>query len=234
MSRVAVVTGAAGEIGSATCDVLAARGWVTIGVDRRPMARPGAIQLDLADPQEIAAKLGALQQVDGLVNNGARQLFKTLLETTVDEWDGVLAVNLRAAFACVQAVASQLAATKGAIVNVASVHALATSASIAAYAASKGGLVAFTRSAALELAPLGVRVNAVLPGAISTPALRDGFSRDADAEQRLIDRTPLMRIGQPHEIAHAIDFLLDGERSSFITGQSLVADGGALAHLATE
>ena len=95
-------------------------------------------------------------------------------------------------------------------------------------------LVALTRAAALELAADGVRVNAVLPGAVDTEALREGLSRRRDAEAILISRTPLGRIGRPEEVAEAILFLADADRSSFITGQSLVVDGGALAQLSTE
>jgi NAD(P)-dependent dehydrogenase (short-subunit alcohol dehydrogenase family) len=84
------------------------------------------------------------------------------------------------------------------------------------------------------MAPLGVRVNVVLPGAIDTPALRQGFSRRADAERTLIDQTPLKRLGSPRDVAQAIAFLIDRDRSDFITGQDFVVDGGALARLSTE
>lgn len=234
MSPVAVVTGAAGGIGSVTCDLLQARGWDVVAMDRRPVDRPGALQVDLADAPAVVRALDALPRVDALVNNAALQLYKSILDTTVEQWDAVAAVNIRAAFVCLKALHPQLAAARGAVVNVSSVHALATSGSIAAYAATKGGLAAFTRAAAIELAPLGVRVNAVLPGAVDTPALRAGFARCAGAEAALVERTPLERIGRPQDIAEAIAFLLDGERSGFITGQELVVDGGALARLSTE
>jgi glucose 1-dehydrogenase len=235
VSRVAVVTGAAGGVGSATCDVLEAQGWSVIAVDRRPVNREGALQIDLADAPYVMEVLRRCERVDALVNNAALQLFKPLEDTSLAEWDAVHQVNLRGAFACLKACRDQLiAGGGGAVVNVASVHATATSKSISAYAASKGGLLAFTRAAALELAPHGVRVNAVVPGAIDTPALRDGFVRREDAEASLIASTPLKRIGRPEEVAESIAFLADNDRSGFITGQSLTIDGGALAALSTE
>lgn len=234
MTRVAVVTGAAGGIGCAICDALELAGWQVVGVDQVAVMRDRAVQLDLADAAAVTSALTPLPRVDALVNNAAVQSFKPLLDTSTEEWDAVLAVNLRAPFVCLRALARQLMATRGAVVNVSSVHAIATSPSIGAYAASKGGLSAFTRAAALELAPHGVRVNAVLPGAVDTAALRGGFGRRPDAERSLINRTPLGRIGQPEEIAQAVTFLLDGRRSAFMTGQSLVVDGGVLAQLSSE
>jgi NAD(P)-dependent dehydrogenase (short-subunit alcohol dehydrogenase family) len=231
---VVVVTGAAGGIGRATCDLLESYGWEVVAMDRLPVERPGALRVDIADAAAVSAALADLPRVDALVNNAALQLYKSLLETTVGEWDAVAAVNIRGAFVCLKAVHRQLAAVGGSVVNVGSVHASATSHSIAAYAATKGGLSAFTRAAAIEMAPLGVRVNIVLPGAVDTPALRSGFSRKADAEQTLISRTPLKRIGSPVDIAQAVAFLIDRERASFITGQEFVVDGGALARLSTE
>ncbi len=234
MTRVAVVTGAAGGIGSATCDVLEGYGWEVVAMDLRPVGRVGSLKVDIADAEMVTAALQELPRIDGLVNNAAVQLYKPLRETGMEDWDAVMAVNLRAPFACLKAAFDKLAEVGGSVVNVASVHALATSDSIAAYAATKGGLAALTRAASIEFAPRGVRVNAVLPGAVDTPALRDGFSRHPGAEAGLLKRTPLRRIGRPEEIGEAIAFLLDSERSAFITGQQLVADGGALARLGTE
>lgn len=234
MTPVVVVTGAAGGIGAATCDLLDSYGWDVIAVDRLPVDRPGALQIDIADAKAVTDSLSRLPRVDALVNNAALQLYKSLLHTTVEEWDAVAAVNIRGAFVCLKAVHRQLTAARGSVVNVGSVHASATSHSIAAYAATKGGLSAFTRAAAIEMAPLGVRVNIVLPGAVDTPALRNGFSRKTDAEQTLVERTPLKRIGDPRDIAQAIAFLIDRDRSAFITGQDFAVDGGALARLSTE
>ena len=118
---------------------------------------------------------------------------------------------------------------------------VATSANIAAYAASKGGLLALTRAMAIEFAPDNIRVNAVLPGAVDTPMLRAGLGRghvgQGDLQSRLDNlarKTVNGRVGQPEEIASAIYFLADDTQSSFMTGQALVVDGGATARLSTE
>jgi NAD(P)-dependent dehydrogenase (short-subunit alcohol dehydrogenase family) len=214
--------------------MLAGAGWDIVPVDRRPIDNPAAIQVDMADSEALQAALETLPHVDGLVNNAAVQLYKPLIDTSVEEWDAVAAVNLRGPFVCLRALYRQLAEARGSVVNVASVHAHATSHSIAAYAATKGGLVAFTRAAALEFAPMGIRVNAVLPGAVDTAALREGFVRRENAEEDLIARTPVGRLGSAGEVAQAIAYLLDGGRSGFVTGASLVIDGGALARLSTE
>jgi len=231
---VAVVTGAAAGIGAATCDLLEASGWEVVAVDREPCARQGALQVDLADPDATAVSLASLPRVDGLVNNAAVQLFRPIEETSISDWDTVIDTNLRSAFVCMAALQDRLAAVSGAVVNVASVHAHVTSLGTAAYASSKGGLLSFTRSAALELARSGVRVNSVSPGAVDTAALQSGLSRQGGGVERIASRTPLRRVGRPDEIAQAILFLLDPARSGFITGQDLVVDGGALAMLGTE
>jgi NAD(P)-dependent dehydrogenase (short-subunit alcohol dehydrogenase family) len=233
-ARTAVVTGAAGGIGSAICDYLEANGWAVVAVDRRPTGRAGALQIDMGDPEAIMAGLSSLERVDALVNNAAVQVYRPLLDTDLEQWNEVHDVNLRAPWICMRAVAEHLTHTGGAIVNIGSVHAAATSLAIGAYATMKGGLAAFTRAAALELATVGVRVNCILPGAIDTPALRAGFSRRADAEEMLIARTPLQRVGRPEEVAALTNFLLDGALSGFITGVCIPVDGGVLARLSSE
>ncbi len=232
--RTAIVTGAAGGIGAAVCDHLESVGWEVVAVDRVPCERRGSLQLDMSDEAAIARTLPALPRADALVNNAALQLFKPLAETELEEWEELQRVNVRGPWLCVKALLPQLAARSGAVVNMASVHAVATSRSIGAYATTKGGLVAFTRAAALELAEHGVRVNAILPGAIDTPALRAGFARRADAEARLIAQTPLGRIGTPGDVATLVAFLLDGSQSGFITGATIPVDGGVLARLSSE
>lgn len=220
-----------------------------IGVDTKPARKiPGVnhlIRADIASPnapavilREVASKGGRL---DALVNNAAVQICKPFLETTVAEWDLVMATNLRAVFLMAKHAYPLLKASKGAIVNVSSVHAVATSKGIAAYAASKGALLALTRAMALELGGDGIRVNAVLPGAVDTPMLRAGLTRGnlnesgaTELVRGLGERHALGRIGQPREIGRAILFLAENQQSSFMTGQALVVDGGATARLSTE
>lgn len=250
-TRTVLVTGVAGGIGQATAQLFHESGWRVIGVDRASIAPelPAQglfIQADISLPGEIKRIFSETEQftdtLDALVNNAALQIAKPMLETSVEEWDAVMASNLRSVFLSVKLAYPLLKqAGGGAIVNVSSVHAIQTSANIAAYATSKGGLLALTRAMAIEFAPDNVRVNAVLPGAVDTPMLRAGLSRGhagpGDILERLDNlarRTVNGRIGQPQEIARAIYFLADEDQSSFMTGQALVIDGGATARLSTE
>ena len=154
-----------------------------IGTDRADVATdPPAdemIHVDLSEPGAVAFLVGHVgnDRLDGLVNNAAFQPNLSVAETPDEVWDEVMATNFRAPFQLIRDLAPRLAEVHGGIVNVSSVHAIVTSANVAAYAVSKGALVALTRSAAIDLAPLGVRCNAVLPGAVQTPMLFDGLSR---------------------------------------------------------
>ena len=245
MSRTVFITGVLGGIGAATAVVFREAGWRVTGMDRRDADGYGPptdafLREDVTAPGVGAVLADFLESLDGLdaiVNNAAAQIEKRLVEMTDEEWDMIMATNVRAAFIASRAAHPHLARTSGAIVNVASVHAIATSPGLAAYAASKGALVALTRSSALEFASDGIRVNAVLPGAVDTPMLQAGLGRwqePAAARTRLANNTPLGRIADPQEIGRTILFLADRDQSSFITGQALVADGGALARLSTE
>lgn len=249
MSRVVLITGVAGGIGRATAVVFAEAGWRVVGVDRGADTPPEGvahyIQADISDITASQAIFTAVERdegrLDALVNNAAVQIAKPLIETTPEEWDMVMASNLRSVYLGIRHAYPLLRAQGGAIVNVSSVHAIATSANIAAYAASKGALMALTRALAIEFAREKIRVNAVLPGAVDTPMLHAGLSRGhvqgntvAELMQGLANRTVMGRIGQPREIGRAILFLADESLSSFVTGQSLVVDGGATARLSTE
>lgn len=237
-ARTAVVTGAASGIGKATAALFREHGWTVKGVDRDWSGAQTSddVHLDIADLSAWHDFLASLAVADALVNNAAVSRSTPLGETGQSEWHAVFAVNLEAAAVGMNSLAPALARTSGAVVNVASVHALASSHGMSAYAASKAGLVGLTRAAAVELGPTGVRVNAVAPGAIDSPMLfpaMEAVERET-AVAHLKDRTPLRRVGKPTEIAEAVLFLADSSRSGFITGQCLAADGGALARLATE
>lgn len=246
-----LITGAAGGIGRATVAIFSQKGWRVIGVDRASFGEGFPenghfIQADISEAsqlEDIFAQAKAFtDSLDALVNNAAYQIAKPLLQTSVEEWDAVMASNLRSVFLSAK-LAYPLLQNRGggAVVNVSSVHAVATSKDIAAYAASKGGLLALTRAMAIEFAPDHIRVNAILPGAVDTPMLRAGLSRDHAGAgsvqarlENLARRTVSGKIGRPEEIAHAIYFLADSEQSSFMTGQAMIVDGGATARLSTE
>jgi len=249
--RTVVITGAAGGVGRACVELFHKESWSVLAVDvRRPESAFAKdinyFQADISIAAEVDAlcdQLGAelLQGLDALINNAAVQITKSLVETTAEEWDQVHAVNLRAPFLLSKALFPHLAKAKGAVVNVSSVHALATSNDIAAYASTKGGLLALTRAMAIEFAKDGVRANVVLPGATDTPMLQAGLNREhakggspAARKADLASKILMKRLAAPEEIARVIYFLADSKQSSYITGQSLVADGGALAHLSIE
>lgn len=249
-SQTVLITGAAGGIGRATVKLFSQNGWRVIGVDRSDFGEPFVtnglyIQADISVGENLEAIFAQAKtfttSLEALVNNAAVQIAKPLVETSVEEWDAVMASNLRSVFLGVKLAHPLLKADRGgAIVNISSVHAIATSINIASYAASKGGLLALTRAMAIEFAPDNIRVNAVLPGAVDTPMLRDSMSRglsEGGIQERLdnlASKTVNGRIGRPEEIAHTIYFLADEAQSSFMTGQALVVDGGATARLSTE
>lgn len=249
MKRVVLITGVAGGIGYATAKHFSSEGWHVIGVDRKYdeglVGIDDYIQADCADPKAISTTIEKLTQttgrLDALINNAAIQICKPIIEMSVAEWDQTMTVNIRSVFVFSQAAYPLLKESQGSIVNVSSVHAFATSANIAAYAASKGAMVAFTRALAIELAPAQIRVNAILPGAVDTPMLQAGLERGHlsgtnidELMNKLGEKTVMGRIGKPQEIAQTILFLADNQKSSFMTGQTLVVDGGATARLSTE
>ncbi len=243
----AVITGAAGGIGMAAAERFRAEGWSVTGVDIKETPAPDAFdEFVVADVSEestwtsIGEKLNG-SGLDALVSCAALQISAPLAETSPSDWDRVMAVNVRSIYLAVKALHSALKKSKGSIVSVSSVHQFATSANIAAYAASKGAVGALTRALAVELANDGIRVNAVAPGAVETDMLLDGLGRGHLAEdgveaqlEQLASQTVMGRIGLPQEIAEALLFLADNSRSSFMTGETMVVDGGALARLSTE
>lgn len=250
MSRLVFITGIFGGIGYAAAKKFKDEGWGVAGMDKcREEDKVDVIDhffaLDCSQTENIKKASDYIREhygrLDCLVNNAAVQVCESIDDTTEAQWDLVFGVNIRANYLFTKYMHPLLKTAKGSIVNVSSVHAFATSRNIGAYAASKGAILAFTRSAALEFADDGIRVNAVLPGAVNTQMLREGLARGNFGEENIDKRmenlgqkTPLKKVGTPEEIAKAIYYLGDNEWSSYITGQALIADGGVLAQLSSE
>jgi acetoacetyl-CoA reductase len=176
------------------------------------------------DCQRVVAEvLDAWGRIDFLVNNAGVTVDKTVRNMTADEWHAVLRVNLSGAFYMAKAVLEPMIAQRsGRIVNIASVIGATGSVGQANYAASKSGLVGFSRSLAREVAPRGITVNCVAPGFIDTDMFADVPEH---LTQAIIERIPIKRLGRPDEVAHAVAFLLD-DNSSYITGTVIDINGG--------
>lgn len=247
-TRRVLITGVCGGIGRAAAHRFTNSGWSVIGVDREDPSGDVSLdrfeRVDVSHSEQVselfAMLTSELPSLDALVNNAAMQINKPIVETSDLDWEQIINTNVRSAFQCIRDANALLKAARGAVVNVASVHAIATSMNVAVYAISKGALVALTRSAALELAADGVRCNAVLPGAIDTKMLRDGLDRRPNPDgpegnlRILAERTPLGFVATADDIAPSILHLADNDQSKYTTGQMLVVDGGATIRLSTE
>lgn len=241
----AIITGATSGIGWATAKQFAAEGASVLAVGRSRKAlselvksvqqEPGYMAPCVADvtkpeaPERIvAAALEAFSGIDVLVNAAGIIGLGTLENTEDEAWDEMLDVNLRAPFRLMRAAAPHLAKRQGAIVNVSSVTGLRAFPGVLSYCVSKAGMDQLTRCAALELAPLGVRVNAVNPGVVVTNLhRRSGFSEQQYADFLEHSKTthPLGRTGRPDEVADLVVFLAS-ERAGWTTGETIAIDGG--------
>jgi NAD(P)-dependent dehydrogenase (short-subunit alcohol dehydrogenase family) len=238
-----IVTGAAQGIGRAVALRLAKAGgviavWDTqkAGVDetaeqcRKAGATVRAWQVDVGVPQQIEAAMNDFEREwgapTGLVNNAGIFPRSPAIDMDLDEWDRVLNVNLRGTFVCSRTAARLMKPQgRGAIVNMASGRALAGAPLGAHYSASKGGIIALTKSLALAFAPFGIRVNCMIPGLTDTAQPRVEMSDDQiEAAAATI---PLGRVGQPEDIAAGVAFLLSND-ASYMTGQSIAVNGGAI------
>jgi NAD(P)-dependent dehydrogenase (short-subunit alcohol dehydrogenase family) len=240
--QVVIVTGGSGGIGLATAQRFGAEGarvvLVATNQERLSLAAgqvkaAGAAAVwtsvcDVAVEDQVQATItGTLQRfgrLDILVNNAGRMLFKPLEELSGDDWLDILKVDLLGAFFFTK-YAFRHMAPGGRIINVASIHARQTTPLVAPYAAAKAALVSLTRSAAIEGKPKGLRVNAVLPGAIDTPMLWENPNVKAGTEK--ID---LADVGKPADVAAAIAYLASDD-AAFVQGAMLLVDGGRLDHL---
>jgi pteridine reductase len=234
--RVALVTGAGRRLGRAMASVLASRG-MTIAIHHHASSegaqqlkqeiiassgRAACFEADLTDahaaralPDRVVREFGRL---DVLVNSAAVMHRLSLEETTPEQWDATLNLNLRAVFFCTQGAAPALRASRGKVVNLADLAGLEPWSGFAAHSVSKAGVVMLTKVLALSLAP-DVTVNAIAPGAVLVP---DEY--DEEERNRLVRATPLRRLGDPADVTSALLYLLEG--GDFVTGEVLVVDGG--------
>jgi NAD(P)-dependent dehydrogenase (short-subunit alcohol dehydrogenase family) len=246
---VALVTGGASGIGAATVDLLRQRGATVVAADIQvgpaagdpPATAPtdadvrgaAVVALDVTDGDAVDALVASIVEhhgrLDVAVNAaGVSGTWASLGEDDPADWDRTIAVNLTGLYRCVRAeLRAMLAAGRGAVVNVASAGGAMGIPGLAAYSASKHGVIGLTRSAALEVVRAGVRVNAVMPGSTRTPMLL-GTSGGEEAVERLTKVMPIKRLAEPEEIARAIVWLASDE-ASYVTGEALAVDGGALA-----
>jgi NAD(P)-dependent dehydrogenase (short-subunit alcohol dehydrogenase family) len=247
--KVALITGASSGIGRATAILFAKEGAKVVvnyshSVDdanevvseiKKSGGEAIAIKADVSDEADIIKMVDETvkkyKKIDILYSNAGIELQKPITATTVEEWDKVLAINLRGMFLCAKHVIPVMEKNGGgSIVNTSSGAALIGQPNLSAYSASKGGVLSLTKTMAIEYAPK-IRVNCICPGAIDTPMLRrfiDSSPNPAETEKQMKMIHPLGRLGKPEEIANAALYLASDE-SSFVTGHALVVDGGATA-----
>jgi NAD(P)-dependent dehydrogenase (short-subunit alcohol dehydrogenase family) len=233
---VAVITGAAQGIGRATAEVLDAHGWALVlldlqAVDPDVYELAVAHQVDITNDASIAHvvehTMRDFGRVDALVNNAGISMIESALDTSAEAYRRVLEVNLVAPFLLAKAFGGEmLRAGRGAIVNVASVAGMQGVADRSAYNASKHGLIGLMRTLAVEWGAKGVRVNAVSPGWVKTEMDHKDQAGGSYSDQDIIDHVPMGRFASPLDIAQAIAWLCDGERSGFVNGVVLPVDGG--------
>ena len=234
--RTVIVTGARGGIGEATARKFMDLGDRVYGTDLAFDETPHdfiEVICDVTDPDAVsglvAQAVSETGRIDVLVNNAGIRVVADVINTTIEEWDRMMAVNLTAVFlGCKFALPHMLKQASGAIVNVASAAGLNPLPNRAAYCANKAGVIGLTRQMALQYSRKGVRVNAVCPGSTKTPFFKEAMAKLSDpaaVEAASRARLPIGRLGEPEEIANSIAYLAS-EEASFITGAILDVDGG--------
>jgi NAD(P)-dependent dehydrogenase (short-subunit alcohol dehydrogenase family) len=231
--RGAVVTGGAGGIGAAVAECLAARGLVVVTVD---VQDPATVRGDVRDPATLDAVERALADLGAfphtLVNAAFAEVRGPLDDLPPDAFSRTAAVTFDAATELTRRFVGWLGGRPGSVVNIASVHAYAVRLGFAPYAAAKAALICFTRNAAVEYGPRGVRCNAVAPGLVRVERTRDAWG-DPAMLKTLLRAYPLGRIAEPEEVAAVVAFLA-GDEASYVNGACLAVDGGMSCVMAEE
>ncbi len=235
--RVCFVTGASGGIGAATVALFQREGATVVGVDLQPDS-PGdlALEVDVTDEQQVSEALAHVRDkfghIDVLFNNAGISPNDdgSVLETTLEAWERVQTVNLRSVFLCCKHGIPHLlendGPARGSVINTASfVAVMGAATSQISYTASKGGVLALSRELGVEFARRGVRVNALCPGPVDTPLLRELFAKDPEKAARRLVHVPMGRFARAEEIAQGALFLAS-EESSFVTASTFLIDGG--------
>jgi NAD(P)-dependent dehydrogenase (short-subunit alcohol dehydrogenase family) len=249
-NKIVVVTGAAEGIGRAIALTFARQGAAVALLDTNPQAMQQAasliptgasslaLKVDVGIESEVASAFEEIVdrfgRIDVLVNNAGIQLYKDFLDFSTSEWHRLLAVNLNGVYYCSkQALPHMIRSGGGAIVNISSVQALATTGQVSPYAAAKGGILSLTRDMAREFGKNKIRINAICPGCIDTPMMDRTLVTMADpgtVVKKMISAIPLQRLGKPQDIANVALFLASSY-AEYISGVSLIVDGGLMSKL---